>query len=354
MNQRRLDRREEEDSLVPLLVPERSLQDWVGSRLPGSGLFRIERATTGHSNELFLIEREGGTWLLRRPPRVPHSPTAHDMSREFQVLTALEGTNVPHPRPVLFCDDVDVIGAPFLVMERVKGIRMRHHLPKAFRSASSKIGIADAIIDGLLALHSVDWRRRGLENFGRPDGYLVRQVPRWMSQLDRYRCRDLPDLDCAASWLERNVPTMQTTSLIHGDYGMHNVLYHPAPPPRLAAILDWETSTIGDPLVDLGYLLGYWLEEGEQDEWYGVTVAHNLRGLPSRRHLANRYAERTNLALDALTWYRTLGQFKIAIILEGSYARYLRGEGDDPYYETLEDIVPNLAAHAVAIMHGRA
>lgn len=340
--------------LTGLLVPEEPLRRWVGDRLPGHGPFDIERVTTGHSNELFAMRRGGRVWLLRRPPRTPLAPGAHDVLREARVLRALRDSGVPSPHPILVCDDPGVIGAPFFVMDRLDGAVLFHSLPAALDASEHRRRIGLALVDALAALHSVDWRAAGLDGFGRPDGYAARQVARWMRQWERYAVRDLPDLVRAAEWLAANVPPERPPALIHGDFGLHNVLFATEPPPRVLAVLDWETSTLGDPLTDLGYLLGNWLAGDEQARWFGSSLPYDATGFAGRAELVDRYEARTARPVDGLDWYRALGRLKIAVILEGSYARHLAGEADDPYFATLEAVVPNIAAQAWAIATGAA
>jgi aminoglycoside phosphotransferase (APT) family kinase protein len=340
--------------LTGLLVPEPDLRRWADGRLPGDGPLDVRRVTTGHSNELFLVSREGQEWMLRRPPRVVNVAGAHDMAREYRLLEALEGSAVPHPVPVAVCEDPDVIGAPFYVMSRIDGIRLYDGLPAAFDNPEARRQIAFELFGTLAELHKVDWEAAGLAGFGKPETFTQRQVGRWMKQLNSYRVRDLPDLDTAAEWLEAHTPTMQRAALIHGDYGLHNVLFAPDDPGRLVAVLDWETATIGDPLIDIGYLLSLWLEPGEEEQWFAVALPYDVTGYPTRAELAAHYAERSGLSLDDIAWYRAVAQLKVACIMEGGYARYRGGHTDDPQLARYEQIVPNHAAYVLAIIRGTA
>ncbi len=337
------------DSRETDLVPTRALDAWLGDRLPGPGPLAVERVTTGHSNELFRISRGEDNWMLRRPPRVSNTPGAHDMAREYRVLTALEGTSVPHATPRGLCDDESVIGAPFYVVDQIIGTPLYDEIPKSL--AGERIAIANEMIDALAALHRVDWQAAGLDGFGRPDGYAERQAARWGKQLASYAFRDLPELDEVAAWIDAECPGTSGATLIHGDYGLHNVMFAPSAPAELLAIIDWETSTIGDPLADLGYLLAFWLQPEDYPQWAELGPAYPLDGFPDRDALIARYAAAvgTELTADDLRWYRVLGHFKIAVILEGSYGRYVRGEADDEYFASLDERVPLLARHALAI-----
>jgi aminoglycoside phosphotransferase (APT) family kinase protein len=337
---------------APLVDPDR-LRPWLDANgvEPGASL-AVARITTGHSNEVFLVERGDRTFVLRRPPRTPLSPTAHDMAREHRLLSAFvdHDADVPVPRPVALCTDADVIGAPFYLMERLEGIVVRDTLPDAFAGdpgAPSAFG--EALVDLLAATHAFDWRGGGLEGFGKPDGYLDRQVPRWLGQLERYKTREIPEVEEAGRWLAAHTPAMQDPTVIHGDYKLDNVMFHPQLPVAPVAVLDWEQATIGDPLVDLGWLLGLWLDDGEPASFFGgANVALLGSGpVPSRADLADRYAAATGRDLSNLAFYCVLGLFKLACVMEGSYARYTAGTSDDEMFAFLEAGVPGLARRAL-------
>lgn len=341
-------------ALTARLVDEPSLRAWIGDRLPGDGPFAVRRVSTGQSNENFALERDGQRWLLRRPPRVTNVAGAHDMEREHRIASALAGSDVPHARPLLLCADVDVIGTPFAVLDWIDGLRLYDGLPAGFDGPEPRRRIAEELFDALAALHAVDWKAAGLDGLGRPDTFTARQVGRWMKQYRSYQVREIPALDEAARLLERDVPAMQRAALIHGDYGLHNVMYAPDLPVRLAAVVDWETATIGDPLIDLGYLLGLWLEGDEPDRWFATALPYDAAGFPGRAELAARYAERTGLDLSDLRWYRSVAQLKVACILEGGWARYRAGHTDNPALARFETVVPNHAEYALAIITGDA
>jgi aminoglycoside phosphotransferase (APT) family kinase protein len=337
-----------------VLVPDvAALDAWLGDRLPAAGEpLSAERmgVGTGIANALYLLRRGEHAWVLRRPPDVKNDPTASDTAREWRILAALEGTPVPHPRPLLFCDDIAVIGAPFLVMDLVDGFTPGFELPEPFASGwSLRHELAMAYVEGCAALSEVDWQARGLDGLGKPEGFLDRQVPRWLAQLDRYRTRDLPELDFVTAWLASNTPTMSAPAIIHGDYSPFNVMIAPEPPTRLAAIVDWDTGTIGDPLLDIGHLLARWTEPGEEPV---IDVqAGGVDGYPTRTDMAARYAERTGRDLRALAFYEVLALFKLAVILEGSYAR--EGAAGVPAGErSMVDIVPRLLRGAAEFARG--
>jgi aminoglycoside phosphotransferase (APT) family kinase protein len=278
--------------------------------------------------------------------------------REFRVLSALSGTNVRAPRPVLADEDGGVIGAPFYLMERVRGavIRGETTLPRAFvADESSRGGIGEELVDALAELHDVDWRAAGLEGFGRPEGYLERQIRRWSGQLELTEplTRHVPELHRVAEWLGENLPGPAPATIVHGDYKLDNVCFSPEAPARLLAIFDWEMSTLGDPLSDLGWMLSFWREEGEAiDADLEEPPATSLPGFAGRDELIARYEERAKRPVGDLTFYLVLAVWKLAILLEGSYARHLAGVTDDPFFERMEHAVPALGRRALGLTRG--
>jgi aminoglycoside phosphotransferase (APT) family kinase protein len=344
-------------SAPPPLVDPAALGAYLARELPGrEGDIEVERIRGGHSNETFYIRCGDEEWVLRRPPRGPLLPTAHDVAREYRVLRALEGTNVPVPRPILLCEDTSVIGAPFYLMERMQGVVIRAKLPLAFEAdVAARAGLADELIDRLADLHAVDWQAVGLGDFGKPQGYLERQVRRWAGQLDASRNRDLPDLDAVTVWLQQNLPESGPATIVHGDYRLDNVMYRAEPPARVVAIFDWEMATLGDPLADLGYLLSFWRERGDPEPELQADASWRIteaEGFPTRSQLVQRYAERTGRQMTHVAFYVALAIWKLAILLEGSYRRHLAGTTDDPFFASLGEGVPALARRALAVCHG--
>jgi aminoglycoside phosphotransferase (APT) family kinase protein len=344
--------RRSEDIERPVLELD-ALIGWLGDRLgdPAEELTAHPLGTDlGIGNALFELRRGGRTWVLRRPPAVLNDKTASNMTREFRILRALDGTAVPHPTARALCDDPGVIGAPFLIMDKIDGFTPGFELPEPFCSDMSlRRGLAEAYVDALVELAAVDWQARDLDGLGKPDGFLERQVPRWLAQLDRYRVRDLPELDFVTDWLERNRPVMGAAAIMHGDYSPFNVMVAPAPPARLAAVIDWDTGTIGDPLLDIGHLLGRWTNPGEEPVLQ--VQASGSDGYPTRRELAARYAARSGRDLTALPYYECLALFKLAVILEGTYAR-IRASGAPDSENMMADLVPRLMRAAAAFARG--
>ena len=342
------------------LVDEARVGAWMDEQdLARGAPITITRVTTGHSNEVFRVERGELVAMLRRPPRTPLSPTAHDMAREFRVLTAFhdsagwnERAPVPVPDPIALCTDTDVIGAPFYLMHVVDGVVVRESLPAVVAAdpeAARHCGYA--LIDALAGIHAFDWRAGGLDGFGRPDGYLERQVSRWLGQLEKYKARSLPEVDDAAAWLADRVPPAQPPGVIHGDYKLDNVMLAPHLPVEIVAVVDWEQSTIGDPLVDVGWVLGLWAEATDAASVAGVTPFAGRDDVPTRRELLDRYAQDSRRDLSNVNYYCVLGLFKLACVMEGSYARFRAGTSDDAYFASLEQGVPALARRALEFAH---
>jgi len=314
----------------------------------------VQRITTGHSNEVFRIRRGDSTFVLRRPPRTPLSPTAHDMAREFRLLRAFFGrAAVPVPEPIACCVDLDVLGVPFYLMAAIDGVVVREALPAPLMGdAGAPRACADALIDALAGIHAFDWRAGGLADFGKPEGYLERQVPRWLGQLERYATRPLPDVDAAGAWLQAHTPAMQPPAVIHGDYKLDNVMFAPRLPVELVAVVDWEQSTIGDPLVDVGWVIGLWIEPGERAKLAGASPFEADADVPTRRELVARYADATGRDVTNLAFYCVLALFKLACVMEGSFARFRAGTSDDAYFAALESGVPALARRALEFAEG--
>ena len=337
---------------LPPLVDERALAAYLDKELPGDGELTVTRHQAGHSNETFFVRRGRDEWVLRRPPRGAFLPSAHDVLREYRVLHALKDTVARVPRTVIACEDESVIGAPFYLMEKVEGVVIRSELPDFF-SEAERGPIGDELVDALIELHSVAPESTGLEGFAKMTGYLERQLRRWTGQLELTMpfSRPLPELERIGRWLADNRPETQQTTIVQGDYKLDNVMFAATAPARLVAILDWEMSTFGDPLADLGWMISFWREasDGTGDLFAEATRGTEAPGMRTRDELIERYATATGRDVDGLGWYVVLAIWKLAILLEGSYARHLAGMTDDPFFAQLEHGVPALAAKALEI-----
>lgn len=332
----------------PVTVPVDKLASWLAPRLDLDGPVRARRVSTGHSNEMFRVTSGQRTWLLRRPPRVDNAPGAHNMAREYRLLSALHGSGIPHPEALALCESPDVIGTPFLLLEYVEGFAPRLPLPRPFHNdPQAQREMCFDMVAALARLAAFDWQGAGLDGFGRPVGFLERQVDRWLGQLAKYRTRELPWVDELADWLQQRVPVSAPTGLIHGDYTWSNVMFAPDRPGRVAAIVDWEQATIGCPLLDIGYLLGLWYEPGEEATGRDpATLFCQLPGNPTRNELLEHYATHSGLAVDDIGFYQVLALFKLSCIIEGSYARHISGRSDDPVHASFKQRVPALLLRA--------
>jgi aminoglycoside phosphotransferase (APT) family kinase protein len=330
----------------PLLVLD-PLMRWLDARGLGEGEPEIEPIGDGHSNVTYGLRRSGAELVIRRPPRGPLPPSAHDVLREARVLRALAG-HAPVPRVLEECDDPAVIGAPFYVMRRLDGRVIGDAVPDALAGEERAMG--EALVDTLVALHAVDWRAAGLEGFARPDGYLERQLARFSGLWERNRTRELPAMERVGTWLAAHLPASGPATIVHGDYRLGNVMYAPSPPVEIVAVFDWEMSTLGDPLADVGYLCTFWVDR--EDPPAGVFEQHALtraQGWPRRDELVARYEERSGRSAGDIGWYRTLALWKIIVFMEGNYKRALAGTVDDPYLHTFGEAIAELADRAEAL-----
>jgi aminoglycoside phosphotransferase (APT) family kinase protein len=338
--------REEAGAREPLLVVD-PLLAFLDAHGLGEGEPEFEAIGDGHSNVTFAVRRGSAELVVRRPPRGPLPPSAHDVLREARVLRALAG-RVPVPEVLAVCADPDVIGAPFYVMPRLDGVVLSGAPAPALAGHERATG--EALVDTLVALHAVDWRAAGLEGFGRPDGYLERQLARFGGLWERNRTRELPAMERVGAWLAAHRPASPPATIVHGDFRLGNLMYAPAPPPRVVALLDWEMSTIGDPLADLGYLCTFWVQR--DDPPAGIFEQHAFtrgEGWPTREELLARYAERSGRALGDIGWYRVLALWKIIVFMEGNYRRALAGSVDDPYLTAFGEAITGLAERAEAL-----
>jgi aminoglycoside phosphotransferase (APT) family kinase protein len=319
-------------------------------KLGDTGALRSENISFGHSNEVHLIHFDGHCWALRRPPRGSLLPTAHDVMREYRVLKALENTAVPVPRVYAACDDPSYLGAPFYLMEYMRGEVVRADNRHFVQTPELRRRVSEQMVDVLVALQEVDWRAVGLEGFGRPDGYLERQLKRWTDQLERtiVHTRPLPVMENVKDWLRARIPQSPAPTIVHGDYKLDNVMFDPGSA-RAIAVLDWEMSTIGDPLADFGWMLTYWPDPNDRAAGGVIASMSAAEGWLTRREMIDRYERRTGRAMRDFPFYQALALFKLAIIMEGSYARFVLGHADDPLFAGMKQLVPALADAAWSV-----
>jgi aminoglycoside phosphotransferase (APT) family kinase protein len=305
------------------------LDAWMDDQgLPAGEIRDVVRLTGGTQNILVRFERGGRRFVLRRPPVHKRANSDETMRREARVLGALAGSNVPHPGLIAACPDEALLGAAFYLMEPVNGFGVGEGLPESHQSLEARRRMGFSMVEGIAELAALDYRSVGLEGFGRPDGYLERQVSRWQHQLESYSelegypGPDIPGVGQVAIWLESNRPEDSPAGILHGDYHIGNVMFrHDAP--VLAAIVDWELATIGDPLLDLGALIAGWPDDEGRTPLGSATSV--MAGMPSVSEILDHYAARSHRSLESIDWYVVLACYRLGIILEGSHARACAG-----------------------------
>ncbi|AVH56015.1 MULTISPECIES: phosphotransferase family protein [Streptomyces] len=301
----------------------------------------------GRSNLTYTVSDGTSRWVVRRPPLGHVLATAHDMKREHRVISALYPTDVPVPRPVLLCEDDDVLGASFYVMEFVEGTPYRTADELAPLGPERTRGAVLSLVDTLVELHSVDPAEVGLADFGRPEGFLDRQLRRWGKQLDASRNRELTGIDELHAALGRALPHSPAPTVVHGDYRLDNVLI--GDHDQIKAILDWEMSTLGDPLTDLGLLVMYSTPLGMPHS--PVSTTAEAPGHPTPAELIERYAARSGRDVSAVSWYTAFAWFKLAVILEGIHYRYTLGQTVGRGFDRIGDLVPVFIEHGLSMLH---
>ncbi len=342
--------REGEQPDIPAL--ERYLRSALPVWPPGATL-AVAQFPSGFSNLTYALRAGESEWVMRRPPLGAAVTGGHDMPREFRILGALAAAGIRAPRPVLLCDDVSVLGAPFYLMERVRGVILRSRLPRGVTLGPETLRqLSESLVDTLAALHAVDARAAGLADLGRPEGYVARQVTGWAQRYAAAQTDALPDMDALAAWLAANLPPESGAALIHNDFKYDNVMVDPERLDRIIAVLDWEMATIGDPLMDLGTTLGYWSEVGDPEIVRQFNLTH-LPGNLSRREVVARYEQKTGRAVPQPLFYFAFGLYKISVIIQQIYARYRRGLTQDARFAGLIDLERALARMAIeAIARG--
>jgi aminoglycoside phosphotransferase (APT) family kinase protein len=323
-------------------------------RVPGGDVaLEFSLISGGRSNLTYLVRGGERTWVLRRPPLGHVLPTAHDMAREYRVLAALADTDVPVARPIALCEDAEVNDMPFYVMEYRPGIVLTQQLPNGYAdSKSERRAICLAMIGTMVALHAHDYRAVGLEGFGHPEGYLERQVRRWSQQWERSKTGELAEINALIERLRAALPVSPPPTIVHGDFRLGNLALDPNDPGRVLAVFDWEMATLGDPLADLGYTLIYWADPGDQIDAASIGSVSPFTTLPGflrRADLIAEYARRSGRDVSAVDFYQVLALYKLAIISEGIYARYLQGKTLGPGFEGMTRPSGALAKRALAI-----
>ena len=310
----------------------------------GSGLLKIEQFPAGASNLTYLVRLGDAEYVLRRPPFGNTVKTAHDMAREYNVLSKLSAVYTPAPRPLLFCDDEAVIGSEFYLMERRKGLVIRGRAPLEMQeSPELQTAVCRSFIKNLADLHGIDQRAAGLGDLGKPEGYNRRQVEGWIKRYLAAKTDEWPELESAIGWLGGNIPAESGAALIHNDYKFDNVMLDAGDLTRITAVLDWEMVTIGDPLMDLGTTLGYWISGDAGDEM--LSMPFNPRVLMeniSRSDMVEMYSAASGRNVSNILFYYIFGTFKIAVIAQQIYARYVKGFTRDERFASFDRFVAAL------------
>jgi len=324
------------------------LKAYLSDHLPDfSGEISVSQFPSGFSNLTYLIKSGDKEYVLRRPPFGANIKGGHDMSREFKVLSLLKPVYSKVPTPILFCSDESVLGAEFYMMERVKGVILRGRPPKDLNLGSGLMrSISEACIDNLSALHTMDIKAVGLDGFGKPEGYTQRQVEGWIRRYYKAETDSLESMNVVAKWLEEHLPLQEHVSFIHNDYKYDNLVLDSEDLSEIIAVLDWEMSTVGNPLMDLGTSLAYWAQADDSDALKPFSLTW-LPGNLNRTQFADRYGEQTGFDLKDLVYYYAFGAFKIGVIIQQIYARYKKGLTNDPRFANLIYAVKACGANAV-------
>jgi aminoglycoside phosphotransferase (APT) family kinase protein len=336
------------NSREPLLVLDPLIEFMARSGLDAPADLSASPIGEGHSNVTFELSTRV---IIRRPPRGPLPPSAHDVLREARLLKALEPTPVRVPRVLAVCDDTAVIGAPFYIMERVEGEVITSSLPPGLDTEPERRRVAQELVDALVEVHAVDWPAVGLEGFGKPTGYLERQLRRFTGLWEHNRTRELPEVEQLGRWLTEHMPSSPPATIVHGDYRLGNTMFATDAPARLISIFDWEMATIGDPLADLGYMVMHWTQPGDEVGLFNLHSVTTLPGFPTRQELIARYEENSGRSMRQLDWYVTLALWKAVVFMEGNYKRALAGSTDDPFLQTFGEGVVELAQRALRVTH---
>jgi len=312
------------------------------------GDLKVRQFPSGASNLTYLLEIEDWKGVLRRPPLGPIPPKAHDMGRESGILSKLNAAFPLAPKPYFFCDDEAVIGAPFYVMEHRVGVVLNESFPEGVEPDEKLCrGISETLVDTLVELHAVDPGEAGLGELGRPEGFLERQTQGWISRYDKARTDEIAEVEPLTKWLTANIPESPPPTVIHNDYKLNNLVLDPDDLTQVRAVLDWEMTTIGDPLFDLAVSLTYWIEPEDSEDLKNVMpTVTDILGFLNRKQLIDRYAQKSGRDLSEMHWYVVFGYFKLAGILQQIYARWKAGQTKDDRFATFGDRVKTLILHA--------
>ncbi|HBB89570.1 MAG TPA: phosphotransferase family protein [Blastocatellia bacterium] len=334
----------------------RYLREHLTQQSPNTEI-EIEQFPGGHSNLTYLIRYGDQEFVLRRPPVGPVAPTAHDMPREFKLLSVINPHFPLAPKPVLLCEDASVIGVPFYLMERRRGFIVRFQVPEQIgENLELRKHLSESVVDTLVALHAVDIRATGIVNIGKPEGLVARQVHGWAKRWNGSRTGELAEMDQVIQWLvDRIPPESAGATIVHNDFKLDNLMLDANDPARVVAVLDWEMCTVGDPLIDVGLLLTYWTmrgrngESGSADRNSSLRAVTNGAGWLTREEIIERYAARTGRDLSHIMFYETFARFKVAVIIQQIYFRYVQGQTRDERFRNFDALVRDLIREALEL-----
>ena len=336
------------------------LEAWLREQLPRSAgaeldlreRMQVAQFPGGHSNLTYLVRFGASELVVRRPPLGPVPPTAHDMAREHRWLSAVHPFFPLAPRVYGLCEDPTIVGSVFYVMERRHGIVVRHEEPPPIRNQPEvRRDISLAVIDALADLHAIDIASAGLSQLGKPHGFVERQVRGWTDRWNRSKTSEMPEMEALARWLVDSLPPNPAQpTIVHGDFKLDNLMLDAANPSRVVAVFDWEMAALGDPLVDLGILLAYWVPNAPQEQRDALTTVTTLPGWLTPVELIDRYAARTNRDLTALRFFEVFALFKIAVVIQQIYYRFVQGQTADPRFANFGERVTYLARRAVSLL----
>jgi aminoglycoside phosphotransferase (APT) family kinase protein len=336
------------------------LEAWLREQLPACHIDGLDLTTPlvveqfpgGHSNLTYHVRFGATELVVRRPPLGPVPPTAHDMAREFRWLSAVHPVFPLAPRVYLLCEDLSVVGSIFCVMERRHGIVIRHEEPPQIKDHPDvRRRVGAALIDALADLHAIDIQRAGLTHLGKPIGFVERQVRGWTERWHRSQTNDLPEMDALARWLAEHLPPNPARpTIVHGDFKLDNLMLDAGEPSRIVAVFDWEMAALGDPLVDLGILLAYWVPNAPLDQRDALTTVTTLPGWLTPQELVERYAVRSGRDLSTLRYFEVFALFKIAVVIQQIYYRFVKGQTDDPRFANFGARVTYLARRATSLL----
>lgn len=336
------------------------LEAWLRDRLPDCGVpgldlsppMAVEQFPGGHSNLTYHVRFGATELVVRRPPFGPVPPTAHDMAREFRWLSAVHPVFPLAPRVYLLCDDPAVVGAVFYVMERRHGIVVRHDEPPEIKDRPEvrrRVGLA--LVDALADLHAIDLEQAGLAHLGKPAGFVERQVRGWSDRWHRAKTTDVAEMDALAAWLVKELPPNPARpAIVHGDFKLDNLMLDARDPSRLVAVFDWEMAALGDPLVDLGILLAYWVPNAPPEQHDALTTVTTRPGWITPEEIVERYARRNGCDVSTLKFFEVFALFKIAVVIQQIYFRFVQGQTDDPRFARFGDRVAFLARRAASLV----